>query len=176
VARLTAREKLRRDAEVVSDRARGYGWASIAEHHDLSERHCRQIWREHWDAEPAMDEIDPVEIAREAIAQLDAIVEDLARIADAARHDAVRLGALKAKRDAITQRLILLQTIGLLPCDLGMLRHEIDVRQVTKAFIAVLDRHNLADEVEDDLLSALRDGSIRRDADVSSSINGDGGS
>jgi hypothetical protein len=163
MARLSAQKQVQRDARIVSDRARGFGWAAIAERHGLSERRCHEIWSTYWATQPSLGEIDPVEAVNEAIAQHDALVEDLARLAETSTQDAVRLGVLKAKREAMRERLILMQAVGLLPRDLGLLKHEVDVRRIIQVFMAALDRHDLPEVVEDDLLEALRAGSIRRE-------------
>jgi hypothetical protein len=96
VSRLTASEKVRRDLQVVADRARGFRWATIAERHRISERHARAVWAATRASGPALGEADPVEILHEALLQLEALIEELALLAETADHDAVRLGCLKA--------------------------------------------------------------------------------
>ena len=46
VARVTAQQKVERDALIVGDRARGLTWATIEARHGVTERQCRTIWAE----------------------------------------------------------------------------------------------------------------------------------
>ncbi len=157
---MTAADKVRRDAQIIAERARGLSWPTIAERHGLSERHCRTVWQAYAHVQLPLDDGDPVETVREAIFQLDAAIEDLALIAENASHDAVRLGAVKSRLAAIDQRLSLLRAVGLLPHDLGLLRREIDYRHVTRVLFEVLGRHGV--EVEEDLAAALNDARLVR--------------
>jgi hypothetical protein len=62
----------------------------------------------------------------------------------------------------IRDRVLLMQAIGIVPRDLGLVAHEVDVQRIIRAFGEALDRHQLPSEIEDDLLDALRSASIRR--------------
>jgi hypothetical protein len=73
-----------RDAKVVADRARGLTWPTIADRHALSERQCRSIWSE-WVRERPLEPTDPRDALREAVAQLDATIEDTALFAETIR-------------------------------------------------------------------------------------------
>jgi hypothetical protein len=156
VGRTSAAEKVRRDTKIVADRARGFRWAAIARRHGLSERQCRQVWREHRATEPPLAELDPLEILAEAVEQHDALVSDLAELAERANQPAVTLGVLKLKLRSIDQRLLLLQGVGLLPQNLGAFRAEIDVRRVAAALIDAFERHQIPEAVENDVLDILK--------------------
>jgi hypothetical protein len=54
----------------------------------------------------------------------------------------------------------LMMSVGLLPRDLGLIRHEIDVRRLTRTIVEVFDRHGLPSEVRMDVAEALRAGSL----------------
>jgi hypothetical protein len=114
--RVTAQEKVRRDAAIAGDRARGLGWAQISERHGVSERQARTIWRERLQ-EVSTEPVDVREALREAIAQLDAAIEDLALLAESTSNDSVRLGAIKARLAAMAERHELMRLSGLLPFD-----------------------------------------------------------
>jgi hypothetical protein len=152
--RLTAGEKVRRDARIVADRAHGLGWATIADRHGLSERHCRTIWTEQA-AMLAIEDVGPLERVQEAILQYDCVLEDLALLAEQASHDAVRLGAVRSRLAAIEQRLVLFQMLGLLPRDLECLRNEREARDLARVLRTVFDRYGLPPEAEEEILSAL---------------------
>ncbi len=100
-----------------------------------------------------MTEHDPVVAVLEALEQVDAIVERFARLAAEATHDAVVVGALKGQLAAIRERLGLMQAVGLLPLDLGLLRREIHAREFAEETMRVLREHN----VDQSVLLALRD-------------------
>jgi len=63
----------------------------------------------------------------------------------------VRLGALKSKLAVIEQRLVLLQAVGLLPHNLGLLQQERDVRTLARAVLDIFDRYGLPPEAEDEV-------------------------
>ena len=158
--RLTAAEKLKRDAKIVADRARGLGWALIGDRHKLTERQCQSIWAHYRDSQPQPGETDPLAAVMEAIASYDAIIEDLALVAEKAAHDGVRLGA---RCTAIEQKIVLMRLLGLLPRDLGLFEYELDVRRMTEVIYGVCQKHGAYLEFYRDLAVALRAGSIMRD-------------
>jgi hypothetical protein len=80
---------------VVADRLRGLTWPTIAQRHGLSERHCREILEQWRLSQPALDELDPLELVQEALEQRAMLVEELALLVEKSKHDAVRLGALR---------------------------------------------------------------------------------
>jgi len=72
---------------VIADRARGLSRATVAQRHQLSERHCREIW-----ATGRTSDLDPhasLEALTDFLAHLDAAIEDLALLAETTRNDAV---------------------------------------------------------------------------------------
>jgi hypothetical protein len=93
----TAAEKVKRDARVVADRARG---AAVGD-----DRRAQTDFRS----------LRPAEVVDEAVAQLESVIEELARLAESTKNDAVRLGAVKARAAALIQRLELLQALGRVP-------------------------------------------------------------
>src|SRR5438034_3468313 len=67
--------------------------ARLRRRHTLSERHCREIVEQWRLPQPALGELDPLELVREALERRESLVEELALLAEKSRHDAVRLGA-----------------------------------------------------------------------------------
>src|SRR5690349_10914820 len=93
--RLTAREKVARDAEIVSDWIRGLGWQALAVKHGVQERQCRNIVRD-WQADQGKREemqapgsfgSDPLEVVEEFLLRYAAIERELAELAAAADND-----------------------------------------------------------------------------------------
>jgi hypothetical protein len=161
--RLTAREKVVRDGKIVADRARGLGWALIADRYGLTERQCQNISTHYFDTQPKPRDADPLTAVKETIASCDAIIEDLALVAESATHDAVRLGAIKARQYAVEQRFRLKQAVGLIPRNLGLFVQEIDIQHVVMALDAVIAKHDPGVEFHKDLIAALRDDGIGSD-------------
>ena len=161
--RLTAAEKVKRDAKIVAYRARGLGWALIADRYKLTERQCQNIWAHYRDGQPQPGETDPLAAVMEAIASYDAIIEDLALVAESATHDAVKLGAIKARCTAIEQKIVLMQMVGLLTRDLGLFKYEMDLNRIAEVLEDVCNKHGATPEFYRDLAVALRKGSIMRD-------------
>lgn len=92
---------------------------------------------------------------QEALEQLEALVEQLALVAETSRHDAVRLGALKAQLAASAQRLTLLQAVGVLPRNLGLIRNDVDNRRMAEQIADVFERHCVSDEAAREVIEAL---------------------
>jgi hypothetical protein len=155
-----AYEKVRRDALVVADRARGLTWPTIAARHHLSERQCRSVYAD-FRRRAGNEPEDPEDEARDAVRLLEAAIEELALLAETTNNDAVRLGAIRTKLDAICRRIELMQALGLLPRDLGLFEDRRDGRLMASALLGVLERHDIAPEVEDEMLDALQ---VRCDA------------
>jgi hypothetical protein len=61
----TAAEKVKRDARVVADRARGLRWTTVAERNGLSETQVRNTWRQRRSAED-FGSLRPAEVVDEA--------------------------------------------------------------------------------------------------------------
>ncbi|MBA2637440.1 MAG: hypothetical protein H0U79_04330 [Solirubrobacterales bacterium] len=172
--RLPALEKVERDARVAADRACGLSWRTISARHGLGERQCREVVRAHRASGPALDEHDPVEVVQEALEQLESLVERLALVAETSRHDAVRLGALKARLAPSAQRLSLLQAVGILPRSLGLLRDDIDLRRMGEAISAIFDRHGVPFKAEENFLAALESERVWRGGSAREIHNGGG--
>lgn len=173
-SRLTSHQKVERDVHVVADRARGIGWAKIAERQGLSERQCRNVWSEHLRRVAPLEETDLERVAEEQLVVFDTLIEDLALLAESTPNDAVRLGALRSKMAAHYQRVGLLQHTGLLPRDLRHWYYELDARQVIKAVIQVIhDQPDLPDGFEDAVLGAFQsDRAGRRNRHTRATSNG----
>ena len=162
--RLPAEEKVRRDSAVVADRGRGLTWSTIAERHNLSERHCREIWSEGRGLRLHAE--DPLEALADLLAQLDAGIEDLALLAETARNESVKLGALKARMGATSEKFELLRACGLLPRDLRVFRFEVEVQQVAAMVLATFDSEGVPVEDTSAVVTALRSTGAESNGDV----------
>jgi hypothetical protein len=157
VARLTAQQKVVRDARIVADRARGLTWATIEARHGVTKRQCRTIWAERL-REVSTEPVDVREALREAIVQLDAAVEDLALLAESTRHDAVRLGAVRSRIAAMGDKHELMRLSGLLPFDARAVRTEAELRDINDMILGLFDKHGLGDDAKRELEEGLEAG------------------
>jgi len=168
---LSSLARVERNAEVVRDRARGFGWSRVAERNGLSERQCRRIceeWRESRRREPDQD---PLELFEELLDAYDAGVEDLAVVLEEASQDAVKVGAIKARVALIEDKAKLLQAVGLLPWNLGRLKEERDLRVVAETAWDVMERHGVPEEARKDLAATLRGNSSVPTSETQATLN-----
>jgi hypothetical protein len=153
--RLPAAEKVRRDTLIVADRAGGLRWSTIAQKHNLSEQHARQIWKERLAAEP-LEPLDGRDTITEALLQTEARIEELALLAESTNNDAIKLGAIRARGEAMSDRHDLLRLAGYMPISWVAAHTEADIHRMGENIIAVLEKHGVFSDVVDDLLAALR--------------------
>ncbi len=80
----SAVDKVRRDEQIIAERARGLTWPTIARRHGLSERQCRNIWSARPGRVSCRDLTDLEARVDEALEGYDAAIEDLAMLAASA--------------------------------------------------------------------------------------------
>lgn len=146
---LTAKEKVKRDAEVVKLRASGMSWPTIAARVGISDRHCRTVWTQ-WRDEGKLDlqKLDPLDVVFEHIERYDSMVERLANLADGADSDASKVGALRTMVATLQAQTELLMAVGLMPRNLGRLQVELEVRFVIQALMAWAEKFAPKDRLE----------------------------
>jgi hypothetical protein len=76
---------------------------------------AQRIWKESLDKSWVEEPADPVDTLAEVLAQMDAVVEDFASLAETTRNDSVRVAALKWRHNALATKVQLMQVCGLLP-------------------------------------------------------------
>ena len=157
--RLSAAEKVSRDSRVVADRVRGLTWVTIAQRHELSERHCRELWSEYRANQPSSSSVDPVAAAEEMLERFEAVVEDAALLSEATANDAVKVAAIKLRLAGLKDQLELRMALGLLP-PLRRLEQELDIRQLTRAILQVFERHEVPLEAQRSLRILLSEASL----------------
>jgi hypothetical protein len=100
--RLSARQKARRDDEIVKARMDGTSWRSIASEHSLSQRQCLTIMREYRQSIPTVRGRDPLELLDEMLERYEGAQDQLAEIAASSTHDTTRVGAIRTSLDGLT--------------------------------------------------------------------------
>ena len=152
---MNAREKTNRDNHIVAARMRGLSWATIAATHELSERQCQTILADYRGSHPRLRERDPIEILNDMLDRYEAAQEELALVSATTKHEATRVGAIRTRLDALAAQTKLLIAVGVLPRDLGVLRHDIEVRAIAGEMVAVLTKFEVPVEARRALLDAL---------------------
>ena len=153
---MNAREKIARDNEIVAARMRGLSWTTIAGSFGLTERQCQHILADYRASHPRLRERDPIEIVDDMLDIYQGAQEELAEISATTTHAATRVGAIRTRLDAQAAQINLLMLVGVLPRDLGQLRHDLDVQELARQTLAVFDRHGVSIEAKRELLLVLR--------------------
>jgi hypothetical protein len=145
-----------RDELMVALRARGVSERQVAATFGVERTtvlRAMHNWRE---TNPTLRNNDPLEIIDHMLYGYQADLEELALLSAGAKSETAKVGAINA-RMLVRERIInLLQSTGVLPHDLGKLRLEVDVRFIAQKVIAILARHDVAEDVQRELLDALR--------------------
>jgi hypothetical protein len=152
---VTAQERVQRNAKVFNARARGWSWPTIAARFNLSTRQCRRVVAEYREATGSLADLDASEIARDTLDAYDAAIEELALLADNTTHDGTKLGAIRARLDAVTSKWELMRAIGVLPANLEQLWPEWDAHRVARTILRVLDNHQVSPEVQQEITKAV---------------------
>jgi hypothetical protein len=151
---VNSRERASRDAEIIQARARGFSWNTIALRFGVSDRHSRRIVEEYRQSRPSLHQIDPIDTIEAAIASYDQAIEDFAVLAEQTTNDAVRLGAIRSRLDALGAKLALMNATGLMP-DFQRLRVEVDLRRVVDTVVEVFDAHMVPRDAQMAVAQAL---------------------
>jgi len=99
-----------------------------------------------------------LEAIEENLAIYDSLIERLALLAESARQDAVVLGALKGQLAAVRERRELMQALGVLPCDLGLVAQDIDLKAIAAKSLEIFQTHGLPRAVLDEFVEAMAAG------------------
>src|SRR5688572_27206 len=154
---VTASERRRRDGMIVADRARGLTWPQLADRHGVSERTARRAVEVWYRRQPAMLDVDPDQVVRETLASLEQSIGDYALLSMTAKGEAIRLGAMKARDDALGHRILLLRSIGRLPKDWQAWSSHRDTVELLERFHDVLRRHGVDDAVLEEFRRVIND-------------------
>ena len=100
--------------------------------------------------------IDLAEVVETAFMHQEALIEQLADIADCTDNPMVVIRAINAQGRATDRQLELLQNAGLLPARRTNLAQHIDAQRVAHRVMEVLNRHQVSAAVKRDILDALR--------------------
>lgn len=154
--RLTAAEKVRRDAALVADRNRGLKWEDVAARHGVSATQARNIHRA-WRDENRLRVVseEPMDWFWRTLDRYESIQSQLASIAEHADNSSAQVGALRAQMDAIAAQTQLMVASGLLPRSLRAYRDAEDVAQLIAKFANLVERAGVNPELVQELLASL---------------------
>lgn len=139
---LTNAEKSLRDSLIVQRVAQGWTWEEISQEVGLSVSQCKRAHRAKKRVMADLLDMDPVEIVKRVIEGFEASIGDLEKMAFeyAAEHPSAAVGAKKGADESRRNLVILLQSIGVLPHELGTLRFVREVRVIVDLLVDSVDR------------------------------------
>jgi hypothetical protein len=142
---LTNSKKRERDKKIVRDRlVNDLSWGALALRYDLDERSCRRIVAAFRTKNVAsLSEIDPEGEVWDHLEAYEAQIERMRDLREHAHGQSNFNAVVGAERLIVTLRqakLNLMQEAGLLPRNLGSLRHIHETKAVVETVMSVLDR------------------------------------
>jgi hypothetical protein len=168
--RRTAAMTATRDLLIVQRVAEGWTWAMIAEEAGISLRQCQRV-AEAYREMPSPLDIDPTTIVEELARGYRQSVSAFTALAASADNTAAAVGALKGANDARERMVAVLQAIGHVPHDLGVLKLQRDVQQVAVKMLEAVEAFERGDIESGELAAVFYDlAGIRRELP-----RGDGG-
>jgi hypothetical protein len=148
--------RVSRNAQIVSARGGGDSWATIERRFGVSARQARRIVKDVGTCTPDTAIMDPVEIVEAAVMRCEALISQLAEIADVADKPVVAVNAIRAQIRVTESEVVLLQNAGMLPIPLSIVGYQLDAQRAASRAVQVLDRHGVSLEAKEELLAALR--------------------
>lgn len=155
---LDATQTAERERMIVEMRLRGVSVDRTAQTFGLNRDTVLRAMRRFRERNPTLRTQDPIDIVDEMLLGYQADLEELAMISATAKSDNARIGAVNSRMVARDRIIALLQSTGVLPHDLGNLKIEIDVRYIAQTLVTVLNRHQVDEGIQRELLEALRGG------------------
>ena len=152
---MSALDKERRNIELVLLARRGVSTDALAVRFDLSPDSVRRIVKAWQDRQPPVQELDASDIVRETLEGYNAAIEELAEYALDQGHGAGKVGAVRVRLEALRGRLELLQSLGVVPLELGTLRLADDWIRVARIVVQVLDAWEVDDRVQMAIIDAV---------------------
>lgn len=151
--KMSALERYERDGQIYRGFLRGLMPDTLAQTFELSVKQIERIVSEWKKRAVAAAKQGPEEIIEEHVLRLDSLIDELA--AHSAREKGTgRTAAIRARLEAMSRRIEFLQSVGVLPRDLGQIGIQIDLRSMAEQLYRALEKRGLA---EPDLLGELAD-------------------
>lgn len=152
----TESKRQERNDQIIGLSARGVSERQIAATFGVERTTVQRVKREWRASAPTLRNADPLEIIDEMLIGFQADLEELAFLSASAKSDNARIGAINARMVAREKIMHLLQSTGVLPHDLGKLKIEVDVRYIAARLVAIMGKHEVAEDIQRELMEALR--------------------
>jgi hypothetical protein len=152
-ARVGAARQALRDALIVQRTQEQWSWEMIATEAGISIRQCQRVANA-YQALPSPLEVAPTALVEELARGYRQTVASFTALAASADNTAAAVGALKGANDAREKLLAVLQAIGHVPNDLGVLRLQRDVEQIARGMLDAVERFR-GGELDADGLEAV---------------------
>lgn len=153
--KLTTLDRLRRDSELVMLMMRGVDSMVAGPMYGLSPRQARRIYKTYAPQLEDLKQVDVKQHVEDMLVNYDAAINDLALIARDASNDNARVGATRTRLEAVRGKIELLQSLGLMPKDLGTITLRDDYIRMIRTILAVLDAFDVGDEVQMAIVDAV---------------------
>jgi hypothetical protein len=150
-----AAEKVARDRQIVAAKARSLSDATVAETFGINEKTVREIMAEWREGQPSLKTVDPIEVVEQVLFELRGSIEELAMVSSTTTNDNVRVGAIKARIDALDKMTGLMQATGVLPNDLGTLKVDMDIRAFAATVLRVFNDEDVPPETVEKVMDAI---------------------
>jgi hypothetical protein len=153
----TVAETVRRNQQIVVMRdVDMLTFTAIAGKLEISEKTAREGYGMYVnEIAPLIESEEALDKAREYLRKLEGVQSRFASIAATTRIETVRIQALRQIVDTMWREIELRQAIGLLPKNLGTLKVTADVRWFVDKVITLLEKHDVPEEMFDELDSIL---------------------
>lgn len=137
--RLRAAETAMRNGLIVQRVHQQWTWPMIAEEAGVSARQCQRVY-ENYREGPSPFDVDPSQYVEELAIGYRISIGEFIALAASADNTAAAVGALKGANDAREKMLALMQAVGVVPEDLGVLKLHRDVQQVAQKMLDGIER------------------------------------
>ncbi len=152
---MSERERLKRDAAIIQLLNRGISPESAGAQFGLSGSRVRRLKKEWMTTAPDQQDLDPSGLVRDTMANYEAAIEELALVAARSGHGPTKVAAIRVRLEALRGRMELLQSVGVVPHDLGQIRVLDDAQFVARQIADVFERFGVSDEVTDAVLDVI---------------------
>jgi hypothetical protein len=135
---------------------RSMTYATLSQMFGVSDRQARRVVRDRRRqlAADAWDIDRTREVIEETLEGLDHLIEQFAILA-AHTDGATKLGAMRERRETLLKRLETLQSLGVLPHDLGQFSVRLDLEESASRMLEAFKRLGVSEAVQQEVLDAM---------------------
>lgn len=140
--KLNSAEKSLRDTLIMQRVAQGWTWEEIGQEAQLSVSQCKRAYKAKKKVMKELLDMDPIDIIKDVIEGFQASIGDLEKMAVqyAEGHPSAAVGAKKGADESRRNLIQLLQSLGVLPQELGTMRFVVEIRQVVELMLTSITK------------------------------------